>query len=661
MHPWIQRAQWLSLYALNALVCFLAGKDYNWDLLNYHFYGPDLLLRARWTQDYFAASIQSYLNPIAYVPFYLMVRWDWPAILIGLVLSTIHFLNILIIGSIAHKILERYEAQRAQLVALSCLLAISAPLYLQANGSTFNDPIGSIFVLLALRILLSSNAERSRQLFLVGLCTGVAIGIKLTSGIFGLAFILVIAADLLSGQRSTAAHMARLTLAYSLGGALGFAIVHGYWSALLIQHFGSPVFPFFNGVFRSEEFGLTNIRDLRFLGSGVLGLLRLPFDMLQVQSWIYIEAPSPDIRPLALIFSTAFFICVYIWRKLPSHGAMRSAASGAIYSATRSSSRAIWIVCAFSMFSFVIWGITSRIGRYAFPLWLLLGPILALATAALAIPKLARVFLTLVLCAQIYLNLHHGTDRLAPVTWGTTWFDFQLPQEIIRNPAGIISTDTMSFSAIVPSIHEHSSMATIMGMHTMPNGRDTPKQLQHMIDNYKGNLYIMYAVGQYGKGKEAEISKNRLGILNDKIGPYGLAISSDQCSFGDLAFNRKSSNFSTVPYVAEGFRLAFCKLKSLSESEKLASARLSKQHDDLFNAIEDQCPGTFSPKRVVTIHHSNEFVRSYFNTATGLYTDHGAVYMTGYRVLFPTFITTLKNPTLSSLVCPPLPAQRYLK
>ncbi len=68
-------------FSIPALLCALwtvcAGKDVNWDLLNYHYYLPFELLAGRLGQDFFAASAQSYLNPVGYLPFYLMVASGW--------------------------------------------------------------------------------------------------------------------------------------------------------------------------------------------------------------------------------------------------------------------------------------------------------------------------------------------------------------------------------------------------------------------------------------------------------------------------------------------------------------------------------------------------------------------------------------------------------
>ena len=71
----------LVVFCISTVLCvawtLIAGKDLNWDLLHYHYYDAHALLEWRIRQDYFAASTQSYLNPLGYVPFYLMVSAGW--------------------------------------------------------------------------------------------------------------------------------------------------------------------------------------------------------------------------------------------------------------------------------------------------------------------------------------------------------------------------------------------------------------------------------------------------------------------------------------------------------------------------------------------------------------------------------------------------------
>ena len=79
------------VFGLPAALCALwsvhAGKDVNWDLLNYHYYLPYELLGQRLEQDFFAASAQSYLNPVGYLPFYLMVAHGWHSVVVSIVLA----------------------------------------------------------------------------------------------------------------------------------------------------------------------------------------------------------------------------------------------------------------------------------------------------------------------------------------------------------------------------------------------------------------------------------------------------------------------------------------------------------------------------------------------------------------------------------------------
>src|ERR1700691_432488 len=58
---------------------YLLGKDMAWDTLNYHLYAGFSALNDRFAQDYFAAGPLSYLNPLAYIPFYAMIRASLPA------------------------------------------------------------------------------------------------------------------------------------------------------------------------------------------------------------------------------------------------------------------------------------------------------------------------------------------------------------------------------------------------------------------------------------------------------------------------------------------------------------------------------------------------------------------------------------------------------
>src|ERR1700744_94441 len=91
-----------AAFTLSAVVWnYVAGKEMAWDLLHYHFYAGFSALNDRFEQDYFAAGPQSYFNPYAYVPFYLLVRLGLPGLVVGTVLAAIHSIVLWITYEIA--------------------------------------------------------------------------------------------------------------------------------------------------------------------------------------------------------------------------------------------------------------------------------------------------------------------------------------------------------------------------------------------------------------------------------------------------------------------------------------------------------------------------------------------------------------------------------
>src|SRR5690349_200694 len=63
------------------LACCLSlrlGQDANWDLMNYHLSSPFGLLNGRLAVDLAPVGLQSYLNPLLDLPYYLLSRHVLP-------------------------------------------------------------------------------------------------------------------------------------------------------------------------------------------------------------------------------------------------------------------------------------------------------------------------------------------------------------------------------------------------------------------------------------------------------------------------------------------------------------------------------------------------------------------------------------------------------
>jgi hypothetical protein len=152
-----------------------AGKDVNWDLLNYHYYLPFELLAGRLEQDFFAASAQSYLNPVGYVPFYLMVSAGWHSVVASIVLAVAHSLSIALLYLLAWRLFSHLPGRdRAVLSILATALGTSTAVYWETVGSSFLDPLLVPPMLAGLLLLLEGDRHVARRALRAGALFGAA-------------------------------------------------------------------------------------------------------------------------------------------------------------------------------------------------------------------------------------------------------------------------------------------------------------------------------------------------------------------------------------------------------------------------------------------------------------------------------------------------------
>jgi hypothetical protein len=232
---WRTHAAFLAASSFACLVwSWYAGRDLNWDQLNYHFYSAYHFLEDRLERDFMGASIQGYLNPLGYVPFYLMVRANWPSLLIGSVLALAHSTCLWLIYGISRVLIPAQTPFRIAMIAASVALAFLAPIYLIEVGSSFIDVTTTIPILAGVLLLLI--CDRSTQagllVLLAGLLMGAASGLKLTNAIFAVAASVFI----VLGTRPVNARIRDMGI-YIAGGFAGFLVVEGAWAYQLFKTF----------------------------------------------------------------------------------------------------------------------------------------------------------------------------------------------------------------------------------------------------------------------------------------------------------------------------------------------------------------------------------------------------------------------------------------
>ena len=606
----------------SAVWCFASGKDLNFDFINYHLYGPHLLLQGRFDRDYFGGGLAGYLNPLVQVPLYLMVRAGWHSLAIAGVLTFVHSLNLLLAWHICDRLLPASQPFRRSYSFCGVLLAFSSPIFLAELGSSFADALTSIPVLAGLLLLLDEYSKDDwdrRRFAAAGLLLGLATGLKLANGLFAVGAALALL-PMVGRKRG---HVL-CVFALVLGALAGSLLAHGYWSFLLWREFGNPLFPMANDLFRAEDFPPVIFHDRRYLQGNVTDLLTLPFRMLEQRTTIYSEGVAPDIRPLIVFILAAVSVP---FRHSGSQRALTATAPDV--------SRRLGFATAFFVACFVLWAVSSRIGRYAMPLWLLAGPLIAAWTARMSTAGRGLLALAAVCLVQGVQLYYAGNLRYTPTRWDTQWLDVRVPESLRESPHLFIVLGQQSWSAIIPYFHPDSSFSNVVGQYVMPGGERMPRRLRSLLDRFSGRTEVIFDYRQEHL-QNGVLTEKTATDVNAVLSAYGLQLESHKgCDVVEIRFdplqNWVSSAQNRAPETADrvpGNQLLVCGVRSGRSADLAAKDDMeTKRVDRVFAAVEKACPNLFSPSGVQTIRGRKGWERFYFNSVNRLMSDGTNVYL----------------------------------
>ena len=394
---------WSLLLGLGLPLLAIAwlGQDSNWDLHNYHLYGPHAWLHGRLSLDIAPAQLQSWHNPLLDVPLYLMVRAGWHGILASLWLTLPMMLALYSVLRL-HVRLGDGKVHIAGSLTLA-LMAISGAAVYAELGTSFNDVFVAAGVLAALCCVLRSDSRPDRLRFwcLAGVLAGTTAGLKLTASMycFGLAGAALCVSPLSQSPR-------RL-LALLVGGLLGLALTYGYWAWTLIHLHGNPFFPYFNQIFHSPDAPLLGNSDPRFKVATLRDALLAPVRLLGKTH----RFSEMDIRDPRLFLGAIAFALLF-WR------ARRTADSAAHSAANR-----LRLVAGFFFVSFLVWVFQFGVYRYVLALELL-----ACLGMVLVLQRLARPWrnIAFAVAAVVVIGLTY------PASWGRT--AFTRPMVLVQMP-----------------------------------------------------------------------------------------------------------------------------------------------------------------------------------------------------------------------------------
>ena len=220
----------------------------SWDALNHHIYLGWTAEKPRFDQDFVAAGYQSYQFPYLYWPVYKLAVTGWSGISTGIVLATLHLIAVPPVWMLARVCMPGTDTFDAAMRMLAVALAFLTAVVLSLFDSSSNDLMAAAPLVWALALGLEPMRKEcpawltpALAIALSGLFAGVSVAFKLSNG--PLAVLLPIV-WLFSG--STLSASLRLVAIGSAATLAGFAVTYGYWGALLWNHFGNPVYPFYD-------------------------------------------------------------------------------------------------------------------------------------------------------------------------------------------------------------------------------------------------------------------------------------------------------------------------------------------------------------------------------------------------------------------------------
>jgi len=243
----VMLATWAALISVPLA---LGQIGISWDALNHHIYLGWVADRPRFERDFLAASYQSYQFPYLYWPVYKLSASGVSGAWAGVVLATLEWLAVPALWLIARACIPGRSWFDTWMRGISVVLGLSSGLVLSLLDTTANDLLAAVPLVWAVAFAMApldvenSHLSTRRAVLLSGLFAGVAIACKLSNGPLAVLLpVFWICCGASFNQKLANALLGCVAV------VAGFVLAYGYWGWQLWQHFGNPVYPFYDEIF----------------------------------------------------------------------------------------------------------------------------------------------------------------------------------------------------------------------------------------------------------------------------------------------------------------------------------------------------------------------------------------------------------------------------
>ena len=513
---------WAIIYFIAlGIISVILGQDVSWDLRNYHFYNPYMLLTGRFKYDVLPAQIQTFFNPLIDVPFFVAIYYlKLPPIVVGFLMGGFHGLNQWLVHLITYHSLDKVsERYKITLSIAAAITSIFGAAYISELGTSIGDNTTSVFVLAGLFFIVSSLGKNlpipTKNILLAGFLLGLATGFKLTNALYSISF--VVAINFLANSWSEKLRNLILSI---LSMAVGFSLTAGYWIILMWTKFANPLFPFYNKIFQSPYIETdVNLQDLRFLPRDIWQWLFYPFYFAQEQTLVA-ELKFKESRfviAYILIVSLLSFI-LYRYGKNKSI----SPENNLIYTSI------LGFLLPFYITAYCLWLIKFSIYRYLIVLELIT-PILILLIVAYFYPKRKPVLLVTLGIFVLILATVKPLDWWR-ITWSDNYFSIDRQALVQYQDDVIVLWGGEPVGYVVPYFPSNTRFLRITGNFGLSPHTKMSKITEEIIDKTpESSLYLLEVnfelkESDREKSKQAALELRKLVIDRNNCQPFITAI-----------------------------------------------------------------------------------------------------------------------------------------
>lgn len=298
--PWWRDRAWILLVVLPLLAYYFLRApfpDFNFDQLNYHLINTERGLRG-WPMipgDFFPGTLL--VNPAPDMVFGLARH------VLGYRLGTfINLLSLWWVATLLDSYLRKYI--RAPAVRYAAILFCLLTEHILFLVNLYMVDLLSLPLMMAAALRASDLAARRRQgpaLIEICLYLGISIAFKLTNACFALPIILICLYQILKSTPKPSKTIAAVALLCLILPSVPFMLY--LWSQT-----GNPVFPYYNGVFKSSLMVARNYRDV----------LHGPENFWQALTWPVISFIYPErlsamlgMTPYSGRLAASFVVCLF--------------------------------------------------------------------------------------------------------------------------------------------------------------------------------------------------------------------------------------------------------------------------------------------------------------------------------------------------------------